>query len=115
MQANSEVTVHPIGGGMPRMGKEVAVAVVGLGAGVGALAAALLPGPVAPRLWTLPPVKVTVPVELPVVGGVDALMLGAVEGGVVGDGPAPEFEVTPDALALACAMPKVMEVVAVYT
>jgi hypothetical protein len=114
MQASSEVTVHPIGGGMPRMGKDVAVEGL-LGAGGGALAAALLPGPVAPRLWTLPPVKVTVPV-VPVLGSVDATVTGVVEGGVVvatADGPAPEFEVTPEAVALACAKPKVMEVVAV--
>ena len=117
MQARSETTVQPSGGGMPRIGKDVAV--VRLGGRRRVLAAAVLPGPVAARLWVVPATAPVLKVPVPVLPSVAARCSGVAGAAleVVGTGPAPEFDVTPepDASALAWAMPNVMDVVAVYT
>src|SRR5258708_4735875 len=101
MQANRAVMVQPSGGGMPRIGNEVTME----GLGAGGLAAAP-PAPVAGRLSVTPPPKVPNPV-FPVFPNVDAPTVGVDGEVVVAAGPAPVFDVTPDALAAAWARPKV--------
>jgi hypothetical protein len=111
MQASSNVMVQPTGGGMPWIGKAVPEEVAVEGA-----PASALPGPVAGRLCTLVgdvPVPVPKTTPLPVEPNVDGDVpsVGPKVDGVGGRGAI--AEASPDASALDCAKPKVMEVVAV--
>src|SRR5581483_895181 len=108
MHATNPVIVQPSGGGMPLIGNAVALAVLGAGGlACGAPDPAALPGPEAARLCTVPPPKL----PLPRIGGLrpNVPVPNELVDGEVGR----DCDTNPDAATLACASPKLMEVVAV--